>query len=60
MKRQPLPGQVMENDTSSSDTCVTECYSINSHDDLHQCENPSEEVPSPFLSAQEYWLQQTT
>lgn len=33
----------------SSDTCVTECYSINSPDDLHQSENPSGGVaPPPF------------
>lgn len=48
-----------ENGTGSSDTCVTKCYSINSPDDLHQAENPSE-GPSPFLSTWEYWLQQTT
>lgn len=52
-------GRATENDTGSSDTCVTKCYSINSPDDLHQSENPSE-GPSPFLSTWEYWLQQTT
>lgn len=41
-------GQVMENDTGSSDTCVTECYSINRRDDLHQSENPSEGDPPSF------------
>lgn len=52
-------GRARENDTHSSDTCVTKCYSINSADGLHQSKNPSE-VPSPFLSTWEYWLQQTT
>lgn len=41
---------MIENDTGSSDTSVTKCYSINSHDDLHPSKDPSE-GPSPFLSA---------
>lgn len=40
--------QAMENDTGSSDTCVTIHYSINSRDDLHQSEDPSE-GPSPLF-----------
>lgn len=40
---------LMENDTGSSDTCVIKCYSINSHDDLHQSEEPSEGTLPPFL-----------
>ena len=43
----------IENGTGgSSDTCVTECYSINIHDDLHQSENPleTETPPSHSLS----------
>lgn len=50
MKQKQLGGPAVENDMGSSDTCVTKCYSINSRDDLHQSENPSE-GPSPFLSA---------
>jgi len=46
-------GQVMESDMGPTDTCVTKCHSINSRDDLHHSENPSE-GPSLFLSASEY------
>lgn len=53
MKHQQIEGwgvQATENDTGSSDTCVTKCYSINSRDDLHQSESLRilQRDPPPF------------
>lgn len=42
-------GQVLGNDTASSDIGVIECYSIKSHDGLHQRESRSRDPPPFYL-----------